>query len=481
MAVVTGQAWSHPHAAVEALLTDAFCQTTYGASAWATIGTPTVGPADSAAASKIYLGGYTWTTDAADEGIEQTLAGQAAGQDYVVRVIAHNAQANDIRVEVYDNTNNAVIVQFDFGAASTRTAPGVALFTFELPTIARNGAGSDCVSIDFRVVSTAAGQVITCHQCELLQNLIDNPSLETGAGNPWIPDGWVNVDLDAGDSQASSTGGGIIHSGSDALQYNAGASSSEYVNINLTVVDGQFYAVGGWGYGVGDLSIRIADPNQASNAAFWFLYAGAGSAWEHATGIARADGTSMWIRLYGPSCYADDVYSLALPAVSITATPADADNSTEGTGLRVDGNDLCTQPAGGASGASNGTYRARFTPRHDLADIGDWGNANGVLMHHQEDANNYIMVREEAGVVRLAFNAQGAGLQQDTWAGPWNAADQFFVEIIRKPTGAILKVNGAIVITIVAPCVFATAFTQPVNWGTTPLPWNQFDGTLARP
>ena len=67
------------------------------------------------------------------------------------------------------------------------------VFCFELPTIARNGAAADCVEISFRLLNSAGEGVIYWQQAELLENLLDNPSLEaTYAGVPPIPPGWTN-------------------------------------------------------------------------------------------------------------------------------------------------------------------------------------------------------------------------------------------------------------------------------------------------
>lgn len=89
-----------------------------------------------------------------------------------------------------------------------------------------------------------------------MANLIDNPSLETGAGNPWIPDGWTNNNLDPGDSQASSAGGGIIHSGSDCIEFAVGASG-EGIRQQITAAVGSFITVGMWSYGDGSAGFTI--------------------------------------------------------------------------------------------------------------------------------------------------------------------------------------------------------------------------------
>ncbi|GAF82724.1 unnamed protein product, partial [marine sediment metagenome] len=303
-------------------------------------------------------------------------------------------------------------------------------FCYELPTIARNGAVADCDSVSTKVLNENSEGAIYSHQVEAQANLIDNPSLETGAGNPWIPDGWTNLNLDPGDTQASSTGGAMIHSGSDCAQYNAGASSAEYMYANAPagLVEGDFFAVGCAHYGTGAAgsvfytggatrAVQQADGTTAT------MTPSTAASWSSAVSVMRKGVQAVITYFRGAAAgpvYVDDAYIFELDAVSLTATPASEANSAETTGLRVDGADGLTQPvAAGALGRFNGHYRANYVPRHDLADVGDWGNANGVLIHHQEDVNNYIFVRAETGGLRLGFNAAGGGLQQALWAGAW--------------------------------------------------------------
>ncbi len=70
---------------------------------------------------------------------------------------------------------------------STRTAPDVLVLTGEAP------AGMTTLRVKL-INATASG---TCywHQVEVLKNLLTNPSLETGSGNPWIPTGWSTDSL----------------------------------------------------------------------------------------------------------------------------------------------------------------------------------------------------------------------------------------------------------------------------------------------
>ena len=90
-----------------------------------------------------------------------------------------------------------------------------------------------------------------------MPNLIDNPSLETfQGGNPDIPDGWANYGLDAGESQASTAGGGMIHSGSDCIEFAVGANG-EGISQQITAAIGLFVHVSLWSYGDGSAGFTI--------------------------------------------------------------------------------------------------------------------------------------------------------------------------------------------------------------------------------
>ena len=90
-----------------------------------------------------------------------------------------------------------------------------------------------------------------------MANLIDNPSLETGAGNPYIPDGWTNVDLDAGDTINEVV---ILHSGVQSLEFAVGASA-EGIRQQITAAIGDFIHVGMWSYGDGSAGFTIGGLN----------------------------------------------------------------------------------------------------------------------------------------------------------------------------------------------------------------------------
>jgi len=131
---------------------------------------------------------------------------------------------------------------------------------FELPTIARNGVGADCVDYSIRVCNDNDEGVFYAEQVECLENLVDNPSLETGAGNPYILDGWSNDGLDPGDTVQELA---IVHSGVASLEFAAGAGTIEGVYDLPASTINKFYSAGVWSYGNGAVETRHLYSNGA--------------------------------------------------------------------------------------------------------------------------------------------------------------------------------------------------------------------------
>ena len=487
----TGEAWSHPHSS--AVLTDTFCETTYGSSAWGTKGTPSTAPADLADADKVYAWGYDWTCDADAEGIEQGLTSLAAGQNYVIRCIAHVDDANDLRIRVTDDTNAADIVTFEFGASSDRDTPGAAIFTWELPTIARNGVGSDCVAMTIAVEGTAASQQVSLHQVEVQGNLVDNPSLETGSGDPWIPDGWTNLNLDAGDTEQELA---IVHSGSASMQVNAGATAETMTHSDQWGTIGAFYSVGGWGYDVGGAILRLTAT--VGTDVFWQARGGFGgslglllddgsASWNHAHAVIRsANASPTPAMILGGVGYVDDLYSFPLDAVSLTVTPASEANSTETSGLRVDGRDTLTQPVTELT-ATAGTIRFDYTPRHSSADASKFGqnSAEAVIADINKDGSNLILVYwESANTVRLRVIVGGVTTDDDWDAtGVFVAGETYSLIIEYDATECTLKTNDVIVATATpgGGIDFGANVPDSAKWGHDAASIKQVGATFAAP
>ena len=189
----------------------------------------------------------------------------------------------------------------------------------------------------------------------------------------------------------------------------------------------------------------------------------------------------------GGTRYADDIYLLPLDAVSLTATPASEANSTEGTGIRIDGYDTADDTrATPLLGPTDVWVRGDFTSRHAAADAVKFGNTQAYFVDVYADANNYIRAYwSAANTVTLAFNAQGAGEQTATWdaTADWDADVEKLVEIKSNGAQAQLIVAGTVEATIVAACIFTAAFdpSTDVYWGSRQDGTLQYDGVIAAP
>jgi hypothetical protein len=498
-------------------------------------------------------GGYMFGTDAANEGIEQTWIGLAAGENYVVRAILFPTADGNFypRIQIYDETNGAIIVTFDgprytgqhdggnnqadlsdsaarwpqslvgatvynitdgssaditaiSGDGQTITAalsggtdddwddndvyrivwavatdpiddgywrhPWIETFTFELPTIARNGAAADCDSISARVMNANTVGTLVCGQLELLELANDDPSLETGAGNPWIPDGWTNNGLDPGDSLASSAGGAIIHSGADCIEYAVGALG-EGIRGGPAAIAGDFFGFTGWFYGssVGwQLTPALDLYPQYTNTTTLFSHSG--DVWSPLFAVGRATDVSpeIYLRAAGAaSQFVDDIAMLALDPVTLTVTPASEANSAESNGIRVDGFDSLTQPVNNRIKARSGHIIWRGLLRHAPANlVAFWEGAEVTLLDAFGAAANYARVRATVlNTIDGRFD-DGGGVQTANWAaaGAWAANDELFLELYWRGHFMQLAVAGIPVATINQPVDFAV-LPATLYWG----------------
>jgi hypothetical protein len=179
--------------------------------------------------------------------------------------------------------------------------------------------------------------------------------------------------------------------------------------------------------------------------------------------------------------YADDIYAIALDAVSLTATAASEANSAEGSGVRVDGSDTYTQPVTSVLKANKGTIRFGVTARQDPANWASFGTGWDYLLDMYEDANNYLRVYfKAANTLAIAYNAQGGGATEathDATGETWSATKKQ-LEVRYGGSGAILILDGATVATAAGAVAFAAAPTNDLNWGHRNDGARQFDGVI---
>ncbi len=326
------------------------------------------------------------------------------------------------------------------------THPWTETFCCELPTIARNGVGADCVSASVQCLNASDEGTLYWHQVEWLANEIDNPSMAvfTG-GNPDIPVGWTNVALDAGETEEENA---IVHSGVASVQYNAGATDTEALRSGADWMnDGVFYSMGGWSYGASLAYWHTPEASgrlQYSAVAYQLSLAGS-VAWRHFVAVFRAIGDlgEMYLTGGGAERFTDDYYAFALNAVSLTATPRSEANSIELGGLSIDGRDTCTQPTGRLT-AQHGEIHFSANPRHDLDEVGEWGQAGPieVLLDMYIDINNRLLLyRMPTPQLFFSVESNGATLT-DTWNTAWAVSTQWNFIVRWNPARMWVLVNG---------------------------------------
>lgn len=410
----TGEAWSHPHNSNLITPVDGFMlNTTTAWNNWSQEGTPSANGLN-ADAQKIYAGGYYFTSDAVNEGYYFDIT-VAEGDDWVVRALAHSDGTAVPKIILYDQTNGAEIGSLTGTSTSTRTAPDVFILTGTAPT--------GMTTLRVKVINTQSSGTCYWHQVEVLTNNLNNPSYETGAGDPWIPDGWVNNALDAGDAAQETT---IVHSGSSSVKFNTGATIWESLRHNSGFPAG-FSCMGFWVYGA------AGGVQKGSTIYFQYSSTGGGNfttddpgaAWGHFSAVFRGTlGNRLDIAGNSNTHYIDDVYVIPLDDVSLTVTPASQANSSETSGLRVDGRDSCTQTITELT-TTSGSIKFKYTPRHDAGDAVKFLESTtatdyAYIAEWYYDATNYIRLYwSAANTITLEYNMNGT-----TGSGTWDATGE---------------------------------------------------------
>ena len=368
--------------------------------------------------------------------------------------------------------------------------PWIETFTFELPTMARNGVGADCVSISARILNVNNDGTLVCAQLELLELLSDNPSQETGVlVPPYILDGWTNNGLDAGDTVQDVA---TLHSGVASVEWNPGAVLGEGQYVTLATAIGTFLAFGGWTYGDGSDGFRLGPVDVARallqySTTVYQLLTPITAVWSETVGVYRALHAAPRFQIeadaIGGDGFSDDLYLYALDPVTLTITPANEPNSAESGGIRVDGYDALTQPVLNRLKARSGHIIWRGRPRHSPANLiafrEDAGGAyildiRGVAMH-------VLLLGTVANTPQIQFQ-DGGGIHFANWAaaGAWAADDELFWEVYWRGHFMQLAIAGIPVATINQPVDFAALLTA-LNWGMTTTGDTQGDLVIKEP
>lgn len=481
----TGEAHSFPNAS--SVLTDSFMQTTFGSSAWSASGAVDTGPADIAsAANKVFNWGYEWIGDL-DEGIENSLTGLSAGKDYTIRVIAHEAAGDDLRLTITDDTNTATILTEDF-ATTNRDAPGVYEITFELPTVARHGVAADCTAITVKILTTGNNKTGYVHQCVLMENKIDNPSMEgtyvdggTG-GYLMVAPGWSQSGCEDDGTDLLSKETTIKFSGASSQKIDVSSAGEGIATDNVfqvnkwTLITARLYATSG--------SVRLYDPGgtffdeTVTPSASWNLYS-----WiVYSTQI-----NPMYIQSVGAGAvfYVDTVSVIPIDDVSITATPTSEVNSAEDSGIRVDGLDICYEDITGDLGATSGKIRFNWIPRHGVGDLEKFGTVNPQIFKAWNDSGNYIQLFiQHNNLITMSLKIAGASVQNSQWDGiGLTAGSTYLVEIEYDAVKCTIDFDSVekFSITYTGGIDFGSNIPDTFYAGTTEVNIHQCDSVFAAP
>ncbi|PIZ45500.1 hypothetical protein COY32_05230, partial [candidate division WWE3 bacterium CG_4_10_14_0_2_um_filter_41_14] len=277
---------------------------------------------------KVFAGGYKFTsTGTANQGIYRTFTATNGG-DYVLRALGHSDGTCSPQVKITRADGSTTLTTLSGTTTSTRTDPDVYIFTWESPAAEAN---------QVQLINTASSGTCYWHQVEVLSNLITNPSMETGAGDPWIPTGWSNAN---GTGVGALIQSGDVHSGLYSLQA-GGLNGLQGIVHNPNSIDGigKFFNVSGFIKDTNN-SLRIQMYNgqaslQKQSGGTFLLTSNTGS-WKHMMGVARQanQDAGQWdkrLSLQNGTGYWDDIYSFQLSDVSLTVTPASEANSLEST------------------------------------------------------------------------------------------------------------------------------------------------------
>jgi hypothetical protein len=131
---------------------------------------------------------------------------------------------------------------------------------------------------------------VNWHQAEVYANVMTNPSMEGGTGDPWVPTGWTN----GGTLGAVAAGGDanettMVHTGLNSLKMAASTDALYGMRQTLPGANGTFYGVGAFLYN----GIRLSGYNN-SNLISQTSLAGAvqivntgGASWKHNAAVGR--------------------------------------------------------------------------------------------------------------------------------------------------------------------------------------------------
>jgi len=449
----TGEAWSHPYATAESNQADTFMQTPFATpAAWVATGSPSVGPADSSTAEKVYQsGGYTWTCAGDGDGIVQHHTSLTPGDTYIVRSEGHTA-GSGYRLRAYDVTNGADIGLLVVGASSTVNSPAPAQFSFELP--------SGCVAMDISIEGTAVGDVIYAHLCELHVNEFNNPSFEgtydTESPGIDIAPGWSNYTVNGTTAKETT----IVHSGLASQKIVTAFSIDQIGDDAATMTFAGFKAFGFFAYSAATDTVSISSKNQAAvktNAGGSGIIQKtlAADTWTMVTGVFGDTVSSSAAAAIGSgysggvTMYCDDAWVFPMDEIPIlTATAANPTKSIESGGIRIDGGDYIFGTLPTQNMRKSGIIKFNVRPRHSSANMLQF-DEGGVSYCHLYHASNKVTLTISGIYMYLSIQVNSVSYTA-WWEHTIFVADTEYAFVIEYHAGggvATLKIDGVTRIT----------------------------------
>ena len=175
-----------------------------------------------------------------------------------------------------------------------------------------------------------------------------------------------------------------------------------------------------------------------------------------------------------------------MDSVSLTVTPASEANSAETSGLRVDGYDSLTQPITDI-GATSGTIKFKWTPRHSAGDFDKFGTSVGraLIINAYNDASNNITLRTNgASELRLIINVTGViGGTNWTATGVINAGTTHDIRVEYDGVSCYAYIDDTLRITAspIGGIDFGANVPTTAYWGVDNTNIRQSDATFAAP
>jgi len=436
---------------------------------------------------KIFAGGYKWTNTAENQGIYQDIS-VSEGDDFVIRGLAHSDGTSIPKLIFYDQTNGAEIGSLTGTNTSTRTDPDVFIFTGEAP--------SGCSTIRVKLINTQSAGIVYWHQVEVLENLIETPSIEDGTDNggttTWYPEGWVlSSGLESGDTEQDNI---TIHSGTYSLKFNTTADSWLFTSVlSFPIYD--YLAYGMWSYSDGSSYLRLADSYSRMVSQDTALTINrnlpSAASWSHRAGVVRHTSSSDERWNFYPrgtptdAKYLDDVYSFQLTDVILTVTPADIDNSTENTDeIRVDGRDTYIDSANSEVTTTKGYLSWDWRPRHSASTASSFDESSDdayIISLTDSDNSDYINVYwDSANNLKLtADTGSGEASDVEDMTDQISADSQYSMVLQYENGGDItVSIDGTIELSVAMADTFDEA-PDDIYYGSSYSGSKQGDATFS--